>query len=187
MTVSDQELLERIAGGDREALGELFDRHSARLLSLLVSIVGCRSDAEDVLHNTFLQIWRLAGIYDAARAQPLVWMLVLARSRALDWLRSRTRSAEASTRPDNRQAAPTPPPDPSEQLLAKEAAERVRRALGQLPEDQATPVRLAFFEGRTHEQIADALRTPLGTVKTRIRTGIRRLRRMLADEAEESS
>ena len=170
---TDGLLLELVAGGDRQAFATLYDRYSPRLLGLIVRILGIRGEAEDVLQETFLQVWRTAGRFDPAKAPPDVWLLLLARSRALDRLRRRTPLANDGVE----QVAPD---DPPAEAARQEDAAHARAAVGDLPADQRRAVELAFFHGLTHEEIAARLNAPLGTVKTRIRLGLIRLRTRMA-------
>jgi RNA polymerase sigma-70 factor (ECF subfamily) len=172
---SDHELVEAIKAGNAAALAALYDRHAGRVLALLVRWLGDRGDAEDLLQETFWQVWRRAAQYDSDRAPPVVWLQLIARSRALDWLRRRRPEAEI------RAGAGPVRDDPAGALVEEESSQQVREALGQLPEDQRRVLLLAFFGGMTHEEIARQHAIPLGTVKTRIRLGMRRLRVLLGD------
>ena len=178
MDLSDQELLHRIAGGDRTAFTAFYDRYAPRVWGLVSKMLCRPEDAEDVLQTTFWQVWRSAARYDAARSRPEVWLLMLARSRALDQLRSR---APAESLPDIEM---TVRDDPSTNLEENEKARQVREALARLPKEQESAIRLAFFGGLTHEQIAERLAAPLGTIKTRIRRGMQRLRELLGELKE---
>lgn len=178
MARSDQQLLSGIAAGDRDAFAEFYDRHAPRALGLLVKLLGARGDAEDVLQEVFWQVWSRAGQYDAARSTPQVWLYLLLRSRALDQLRRR----RAGTAPPAYAAAGDS--DPVRDLERGEASERVRQALAQLPEEQRSAITLAFYSGLTHEKVAQHQSIPVGTVKTRIRLGMKRLRDLLGQEHE---
>jgi RNA polymerase sigma-70 factor (ECF subfamily) len=175
----DVYLMGRIAAGDREAFARLFDRHAPAVLGLLARILGTRGEAEEVLQEVFLQAWRQAGRYEPGRSTPRGWLLVLARSRALDSLRSR----EARQRREVEAAGDGPPPESppvgTEGLEALERRQRVTSALGLLPPEQRRCIELAFFEGLTQSQIADRLDAPLGTIKSRIHMGMNKLRQVL--------
>ncbi len=166
-------LLERVAAGDRPAFLALYHRYAPRLLGLIHRILGIRGEAEDVLQETFLQVWTTAGRYDAGRSPPDVWLFLLARCRALDKLRRRP----VIGTPITEQVAAD---DPPAEVVRRDDAVRARSAVDELPPDQRTAIELAFFEGLTHEQIAARLNVPLGTVKTRIRLGLTRLRLRMA-------
>jgi RNA polymerase sigma-70 factor (ECF subfamily) len=177
--MSDAELIARIARGDRQAFAEFYDRHAPRLLGLLRHWLGSRADAEDVLQESFWQVWRNAGTYDAARAAPDVWLLVMARSRALDFQRRRPAAEHEGS---SGKQCTTECSEPWLAMAADELNQRVRRAVDTLPEQQRSAVCLAFYCGLTHDQIARQQAIPLGTAKTRIKLGIRRLRAMLDEE-----
>lgn len=182
MDVPDQQLMHRIATRDQDAFALLYDRYAARVLGLLVKLVPTRDDAEDVLQETFWQVWQQAERYEAARASVLGWLFLLARSRAIDQLRRKaSRPLEAQPMPE-----PTVCQDPCVPLLMRELQVSVHSALQVLPEDQRNAVCLAFYAGYTHEETAQRLNLPLGTVKTRIRLGMRRLRGLLGEPTEVS-
>ena len=180
MVPPDDELLRRIAGGDRAAFGSLYDRYAPRLFGLLLRILGDRADAEDTLQVTFWQVWKQAADYDPARSTPDVWLLLMARSRAMDHRRRLERRPKVISTADT--AEGLCPIDP---LVRSETADRVRKALARLPHDQLTAIRMAFFDGLTHEQIAESLATPLGTVKSRIRRGMELLQYLLDAEQKD--
>ena len=173
---ADINVVQRLAAGDRDAVAELYDRHSARVMGLAFRIVRNSSDAEDVVQEVFSQAWRTAPNYQPSRGTVVGWLLMMARTRAIDRLRSRQTRRDAPEGPDlDRLPADTPPV--SEQLIASQQAARVREAMTALPVEQRTAVELAYFEGLTQTEIAERTQTPLGTVKTRIRTALTSLRR----------
>jgi RNA polymerase sigma-70 factor (ECF subfamily) len=176
----DGYLMARVAAGDRDAFARLFDRHSPIVLGLLVRILGRRSEAEEILQEVFLQVWRQADRYEPGRSTPRGWLLVLARSRALDHLRSREarqrREAELSAESALRAEVPVG----TAGLEASERRELVGSALERLPAEQRRCIELAFFEGLTQTQIASRLEAPLGTVKSRIHLGMSKLRQALS-------
>jgi len=171
-----------MAAGDERGLAELYDRYARLLYSLALRIVRERSDAEDVLQEAFSQIWRQAHRFDVARGTVAGWLVTVTRSRALDRLRRRKARPES---PDGERVAAAIL-DPSEgidlQLVTMEAVARVRAALAALPDDQRVPLELAYYEGLSQSEIAARLATPLGTIKTRMREAVRRLRNALAGE-----
>ena len=176
----DTELVRRIAGGDGDALARLFDLHSPVVLGLLSRMLGARSEAEEVLQEAFLQVWTQADRYDPARSSARGWILMLARSRALDRLRrwqSQQRRAEAAAVENAREEAA--PPVGTERLDFRERRHRIHSALGLLTLEQRRCIELAFFEGLTHTEIAKRLEAPLGTVKSRILLGMNKLRQAL--------
>lgn len=171
-------LLRDVANGDRAAFQSLYERHATVLFSLALKILGTRVDAEDVLQETFLQVWSTADSYDGRRAKPLGWLIMLTRSRAIDRLRSR--STRVRITESVAQESPVLTALPAQALATSETATLVREALRSLPSEQRIPLELAYFGGQTQTQIAKQLRQPLGTVKTRMRTGMLRLREQLS-------
>jgi RNA polymerase sigma-70 factor (ECF subfamily) len=177
---ADRAALERMARGDHEALAELYDRHGRLVFSLALRILRDQSDAEDIVQDVFAQAWRQAARYEAGRGNAIAWLLNLTRSRAIDRLRGRR------ARPDTAAADATSLdlPDLSQpvdqQLALSNQAARVRAAVDELSVLQRVAIELAFYEGLTHVEIADRLELPLGTVKTRIRQGLLKLKERLA-------
>jgi RNA polymerase sigma-70 factor (ECF subfamily) len=165
--MDESAILESIEGGDRDALGRLYDRFTPMLYSLALRIVGNAADAEDVIQLTWVQVWRTAGRYEARRGSVASWLASIVRSRALD----RTRMAAARARAESAAA----PPSRGESPDADEGR-RVRAALDALEPKQRVALELAFFEGLAHGEVAARLDAPLGTVKSWIRRGLLRLR-----------
>jgi RNA polymerase sigma-70 factor (ECF subfamily) len=178
----DAHVLERMAAGDGGALRELYDRHARSVYSLAVRILRSQPDAEDLVQEVFVQAWRLAGRYDTSRGTVAGWLLMQAKSRAIDRLRGRrSRPEGVVVDPSVVDAAADASEGADAQLVRAQEAERVRRALDDLPLLQRTAVELAYYEGLTHTEIAERLEQPLGTVKTRIRQGLLRLRDALTE------
>ncbi len=182
MANRDTQLLARIARGDARAFGMLYDKYAPRLLGFLTRLLGDAAEAEDVLQVTFLQVWRRAGQFDPSRAGAAAWLYVVARSRATDVLRRRRPvvSSEAAAAKDEVGA-------PDARVAAGDARADVERALEHLPDNQRSAIRLAFYAGMTHVQIADRLSVPLGTVKTWIRRGMHQLKSLLEGPQEVSA
>lgn len=174
---TDLELLQGITQGVALALSCLYDRYAPRLFGLILQIIKNRSDAEDVLQETMLQVWQQAGRFDSNKARPEVWLLMLARSRAID----RLRKSSVRNLPDSKaiplQVSAERPA--GEMAMQKEDRQQVCTALCMLSTEQQEPIRLSFYEGLTHMEIAHQLQLPLGTVKTRIRSGMQQLRSSL--------
>lgn len=162
--------------GDREAVAELYDRHAARVLGLAYRIVRNSSDAEDVVQEVFSQAWRTAPNYEASRGTVAGWLLMMARTRAIDRVRARQARRDAGVEPDPETIPSTAAPVP-DQIIANQQTARIRGAMVALPAEQKTALELAYFEGLTQSEIAERLQIPLGTVKTRIRSALAFLRR----------
>jgi RNA polymerase sigma-70 factor (ECF subfamily) len=174
---ADTAAMQRMADGDGTALAELYDRHGRAMFSLAFRIVRDQGDAEEVVQDVFAQAWRQAARYDTGRGVVVAWLLMMTRSRAIDRLRMRRgRPALQEDHPDVLRdlSDATAPVDLA--LLTSEQVARVRQALEELPGPQRTAIELAFYEGLTHAEVAERLEQPLGTVKTRIRLGLLRLR-----------
>jgi RNA polymerase sigma-70 factor (ECF subfamily) len=174
MDQADSQLLQRIAAADPEAFAEFYDRHAAAVFGLLTRLLPQRGDAEDVLQETFCQVWRQANRYDGARACPRGWLLMLARSRALDHLRRQRPAGDIAGVGEPFQVT-----DATQPAQRNEAAELIRAALSQLPEEQRSALSLAFYDGLSYRQVADRQAVQLGTAKTRIRLALARLRSLL--------
>jgi RNA polymerase sigma-70 factor (ECF subfamily) len=177
------ELINRLRSGDQSALATLYDESSPLVYGLIFRILGNTADAEEVTLDVYKQIWKTARDYDPARGSVLAWIVMLARTRAIDRQRhasTRTR-VEQPMEDSGRWRATSPGPE--EQMAASETQRRLRLALGALADEQREAIELAFFSGLTHSELSAHLGAPLGTVKTRIRQGMLKLRREL-DETE---
>lgn len=175
--MSDQALLERIAGRDAHALADLYDRTAPVALALAGRILGDRSEAEDVLQIVFTRVWQEAGRYDATKGSVASWLLSWVRNGAIDRLRRREALRRASLHAADAGAAGHGHEDgPSHDA---EDREKLSRAVAELPPDQRQCIELAYFEGLSQTQIAQKLGEPLGTVKTRMRLGMNKLRQAL--------
>ena len=181
----DSALVAQAATGDERALGELYDRYGGMAFSLACSVVGEPADAEEVVADAFAQVWRTASGFDAGRGSVAAWLATIVRTRALDLLRSRKRRArvleEAAVVTDEGETlvlAPTLDPTDRSTELA-ETSLIVRRSLADLPPQQRRVIELAYFGGLSQSEIATQLSEPLGTVKTRMRAGMEKLRQVL--------
>jgi RNA polymerase sigma-70 factor (ECF subfamily) len=183
--IADVALVQRIADRQPEALAELYDRYAGMLLALTTRILGNQAEGEDVVQDVLLQVWHRARSYDTARSSVSTWLVLLARSRAIDRLRTRKvgeRTAQAAQAENPR--THTSPKGP-EDVLFRERRERVRRELDALPAEQRQVLELAFYEGLTQVEIADRTSIPLGTVKTRTLLAMKKLRAALREEIRE--
>ena len=174
------DVIRRVASADQGALGELYDATSPTVVGLVRRIVGDYSVAEEVTLDVYTQVWRLASAYLEDKGSPLTWLLMLARSRAIDHLRSRARRVKAQELPievafDHSH----PSPDPETAAISGSRRKIVRDILADLEPEQIAMLQLAFFEGLSHGEIAARTGIPLGTVKTRIRTAMMRMRELL--------
>lgn len=173
-TRDERALIARIRAGDESAMSELYDGYSGIVYGVALRVLGDTSAAEDVLQEVFLQLWRNPQAFDADRGRLAPWLAVIARNRAIDLLRKRPFEDDISELPI---AAKVNLEDESARRLA---VEKVRGVLAGLPQEQRKSLEMAFFEGMTHSEIAGKTGEPLGTVKTRIRTGLLTLRKAFA-------
>ncbi len=173
-----RDLLQRIAQGDQTALADLYDATNALAFGLALRILGDRAIAEDVLVEVYSQVWGQAQTYDAQRGTPLSWLLTVTRSRAIDALRSRQRVQRIEPL-ETAVDAPDGTPGPEDILGTAERRRVVSQALANLSPDQRQVIEMAYYSDLSHSEIALRLGQPLGTVKTRIRTGLLRLRELL--------
>jgi RNA polymerase sigma-70 factor (ECF subfamily) len=172
MADSAEPVLRRLASGDRDALGDLYDLYAGLVNGLALRILRDKGEAEDVVQEVFVQAWRQAQRFDPARGTPAAWLCTIARTRALDRLRRRV-----ARREEPGEASPAPSERPR-----REEGLAVRKALDGLSPDQRAALELAYYEGLTQTEIAARLGEPLGTIKTRIRTAMIRLRETLGPE-----
>jgi RNA polymerase sigma-70 factor (ECF subfamily) len=170
-------LLQRIAQGDRAAMEELYDQYSTLLFSIAMKVLHDTGDAEEVLQEVFVQVWQKPDRFDRALGSASTWLACVTRNRAIDRIRSRRhRQRISETLQAEEQAAPRLWADEAHPPLDPEAAAAVHRALHELPAEQSQAIEMAFLGGLTHQETADALGEPLGTVKARIRRGMLKLR-----------
>jgi RNA polymerase sigma-70 factor (ECF subfamily) len=182
------DLLASVAKGDQQAFEQLYEQTSALLYALAMRIVGNQDEAAELLQEVYLEVWRKASNYDAARGTPMAWLVTLARSRALDRVRalgSRGKGVTASLDDTPASGLVSTNSDALEMRAATERHALVGTALKGLPPVQRQAIELAFYGGLTHMEIAERLQTPLGTIKTRIRLGMEKLRDSLRSLWEE--
>jgi RNA polymerase sigma-70 factor (ECF subfamily) len=179
---NDLEMVKKIAGREPEAFAAFYDFHAPKVFAFLCRLLGNTHDAEEALQETFWQVWRQAGGYDSTRGTLMAWLIQIAKTRGLDRLRQIRKSDRRDGGPiedlRDRLAVEKPTED---EVLTQETRHVVRKALGDLPLEQREAVTLAFFDGLTHIEISKQLKEPLGTIKTRIRLGMKKLQETLQE------
>lgn len=181
--LADEDLIPLMARGDARAFETIYERHAGAAYSLAFRMVGTRASAEDVTQEAFLNLWRSGAHYDRSRASVRTWILGIVHHRAIDALRRA--SVHARRRSDDETAADRlqAPERVDEDVARRDEAAIVRDALDALPPDQLKVIELAYFGGFTHVEIAQLLKSPVGTVKGRMRLGLRKMREALAHGA----
>ncbi len=174
------ELLRRIAEQDRLAFGEFYDQTARSLYSIACRMLGNEGEAEEVIQDAFVQIWNKAEKYDPAKGQAFHWTLALTRNLCLDRLRARQRRSRVLVEMEGEGEVESPAPAAASETAWPEADTAViQSAMNELPPDQRQAIEMAFFGGLTHQEIADTLNEPLGTIKARVRRGMLKLRTAL--------
>jgi len=180
----DAAALKRVAEGDDSALSHLYDRYSGMLAALVQRIVRDSSDAEEIVQKVFLQAWKQADRYDVTRSSVSTWLVLIARSRAIDLIRSRKvkdRTLEAVQQEKKGQYTSN---EGGERVWLDERRKKLRAEMGKLPVEQREILEMAFFQGMTQREIAESTGTPLGTVKTRSLLAMKKMRLALQDEVK---
>jgi RNA polymerase sigma-70 factor (ECF subfamily) len=180
----DRTLIQQIGAGDQKAFGTLYDRYKTLVFSLAVKIAGNHETAEDITLDVFTQIWEHADKYHPKKGSVRVWVASITRYRSIDTLRRRNirlylhhpswSDIQLEALPSNE--------NPDDALQSAEIRRKVSNSINRLPEDQQEALAMAYYKGYTHRQIAEALNEPLGTIKTRIRLGLQKLRQMFKNE-----
>jgi RNA polymerase sigma-70 factor (ECF subfamily) len=168
-------VMSRVAAGDQAAFAIFYDETSSTVFGIVLRVLRDHAQAEEVAQEVFLEAWRTSARYDAKQGTPAAWINTIAHRRAVD----RVRSVERSVKRDLRHAETenlVDAPDVSDLVVARDEGGRVRRALAALPEAQRTALALAYYDGHTQSEVADMLNVPLGTVKTRMRDAMKKLR-----------
>ncbi len=182
MAANAIQLIQRTATQDREAFSQLYDHFSSLVFTLAMRMLRGRDDAEDLLQEVFVQVWRQASGYNQDRGSPEAWIVNITRSRAIDKLRS-IRRREQSFVSTADPAAAESADNVESNVAASEAKLTMNSALANLPEAQRRVLELAYFDGLSQSEIAARLKEPLGTVKTRMRSGMQRLKDILRTKA----
>jgi RNA polymerase sigma-70 factor (ECF subfamily) len=173
--LADEDLISLVGGSDAEAFATLYDRHGRAAYSLSYRMMGEKQAAEDLVQDAFLKVWRGAGSYRTERGSVRTWILSIVHNRGIDQLRS----LASRRRTQNKVEASAPKSEPSEafaETWSNSQREQVREALGTLPPEQLKILELAYFSGYTHVEISELLDLPLGTVKGRMRLGLKKIR-----------
>lgn len=178
MSDPDVDLLRRIGSGDREALGELYDRYASQAMAVAVRVAQDRGRAEDVVHDAFVAIWQKAGSFDATRGSVRGWLLTIVRNRAIDSVRRDRPTSDVDEVDATGRLRTTPNPVWEEALRTLDAA-ALRAALGELPPEQREAIELAYFGGNTYRRVAELTNVPPGTAAGRLRLALSRLRAAL--------
>ena len=180
----DETLIRLIAGSQSDALGELYDRYSRLVFGMARNALGDQGLAEEITQDVFMRIWNKASTYQAVQGKVVSWIAGIARNRAIDVFRHQKSLLDGNSL--SLEELPLfDPPDSlnvEQEIESKLKERRVQQALFQLPKEQRDALALAYFRGYTHEEAAEALGQPLGTVKTRIRLGMQKLREILEDD-----
>src|SRR4029077_15017459 len=170
----DAALIARMRAGDQNAMADLYDRYAGVVYGVALRVLASTAAAEDVVQEVFLQLWRNPQAFDADRGRLAPWLAVIARNRAIDLLRKRPPEDDIDEMPISTGV------NLEDEASQKLVVDKVRGVLVGLPQEQRKALEMAFFEGMTHTEIAGKTGQPLGTVKTRIRTGLLALRKVLA-------
>jgi RNA polymerase sigma-70 factor (ECF subfamily) len=173
------EVIARVGKGDSQAFAELYEHSSSLLFTLALRILNNRDEAAELLQDVYIEVWRKAGNFDQNRGSPMAWLITLTRSRAIDRVRAST--SRGRTRTDSLEDNPAEQiqsdlPDPLENRSMEELRSLVGDALTDLPAAQQEALELSFYDGLTHAEIAAKLDKPIGTIKTRIKLGMNKLR-----------
>lgn len=176
---ADARLAERIRAGDHAALGELYDRYASIALGTALRVLGDRGEAEDVVHDAFVAVWRKIDRFDADRGSLRAWLMTVVRNRAIDRIRARRPGMDLEAA-DERSLLRTGPNPTWEAALRRASATEVRAAMADLPDEQRRAVELAYFEGYTYREVAELTGVAPGTANGRLRLALGKLRGALA-------
>jgi RNA polymerase sigma-70 factor (ECF subfamily) len=182
-TLEDTALMKLVAGRQTQALNVLYERYGRLVFSLAMGIVGDGALAEEITQDVFLQVWNKAYTYDADQARPSTWLTSVTRHRAIDVLRQRKdHFKESETAWEDRETEPANQDGLEHMVEIGQQVKRIRHALAHLPQEQKIALALAFYKGYTHLQIAERTGEPLGTIKTRIRLAMQKIRLELEEK-----
>lgn len=178
---ADQRLMRSFAARDPDAADSIYRRFAGRIYGLGLVMLGSDAAAQDLVQDTFVKLWRSADRYDRSRGKLETWVLLMARSLAIDAIRRRVLEARSLERVDQPEEADEGP-GPDDQVVILDLTERARRAMSSLPPEQRAALELAYLGGKTSAEISDLEGIPVGTAKTRIRAALLRLREVMAPE-----
>ena len=186
-TLADEQLISLIAQADKRALAVLYDRYGRVVFSLAMKMLESKEAAEEITQDAFLKVWISAGTFQPGKGKFSSWLLGITHNRAIDELRKRRRIGPSSSCDDPaiENSLASNDIEVAEKIIGKMRDESVVRALGELPTAQQEAIKLAYFNGLTQAEIAQKVGAPLGTIKTRMRLGLRRLRSILVERSEE--
>jgi RNA polymerase sigma-70 factor (ECF subfamily) len=173
--LADARLADRIRTGDTEALGELYDRYASTAVATALRVVGSREEAEDMVHDAFVAVWRKIDRFDAERGSLRAWLMTVVRNRAIDRVRARRASIDVDDA-DERSLLRTGPNPTLEAALTRASAIDLRSAMAALPDEQRRALELAYFEGYTYREVAEMTGVPAGTANGRLRLALGKLR-----------
>ena len=179
---SDTEMLQGVANGDRECFGKLHDRYENLLFSTIFKVLNDREDAEEVLQETFFNLWKKAHLFQDVRGRPVTWLASMARNRAIDRLRAKQRQSRTRHALEKERAVVPTHNDPingRKAAVRRDHCQMVRSAVIELSDIQREAIEMAYFQGMSQKEISAQLGEPLGTVKARIRRGVSRLREII--------
>lgn len=176
----DARLADRIRSGDTEALGDLYDRYGGTALATAQRVVGSREEAEDVVHDAFVTVWRKIDRFDAERGSLRAWLMTVVRNRAIDRIRARRATVDVDDA-DERSLLRTGPNPTWEEVATRTSTSELRAAIATLPDEQRRSVELAYFEGYTYREVASLTGVPPGTANGRLRLALAKLRDALTD------
>jgi RNA polymerase sigma-70 factor, ECF subfamily len=181
--LADEDLMQLVRGGDARAFETVYDRHAAAAFSLAYRMMGARNAAEDVTQEAFLSMWRSGARYDRARGSVRTWVLGIVHHRAIDYLRRATVHDKRRASDEGMEERFEASERTDVEVARRDEAETVRSAIGTLPSEQSQVIELAYFGGFTHTEIAEMLETPIGTIKGRMRLGLKKMRGQLSGGA----
>ena len=182
-TLADEDLMQLVRRGQAPAFEVVYERHATAAFSLAYRIVGTRNGAEDVSQEAFLNLWRSGARYDRARGSVRTWVLGIVHHRAIDYLRRATVHDKRRASDEGMEERFEASERTDVEVARRDEAETVRSAMGTLPSEQSQVIELAYFGGFTHTEIAEMLETPIGTIKGRMRLGLKKMRGQLSGGA----